>query len=60
MELMPEYKSGKPTFEILSRILKTNYIKVRVDGENKIIVNVDDVIVKLKMHIYSYDTNRLS
>lgn len=60
MELMPDYKSSKPSFEILSRILKTKYVKVRVDGENEIIVNVDDVIVKLKMHIYSYDTNRLS
>lgn len=51
LKLMPDYKSGKPSFEILSRILKTNYVKVRVDGEKKIIVNVDDVVVKLKMHL---------
>ena len=59
LELMPDYKSNKPSFEILSKILKVNYVKVRVDGEKKIIVNVDEVIVKLKTLIHRYNTNKL-
>ena len=58
LEMMPDYKSSKPSFEVLSRLLKANYVKVRVKGEKKITVNIDDVVNKLKMQVHSYATDR--
>lgn len=53
LEFMPDYKSGKPSFEILSQLIKANYIKLRVDGEQKkkITIDVDEVIDTLKRSV---------
>lgn len=51
LELMPDYKSGKPSFEILSRLMKAKYIKLRVAGEQEITVDVDEVIDTLKTSV---------
>ena len=51
LELMPDYKSGKPSFEILSRLIKANYIKLRVAGEQEITIDVDEVIDTLKRSV---------
>ena len=51
VEVMPDYKSNKPSFEILSKLLKANYIKIQVVGEQKITLNIEEVIVTLKTAI---------
>ena len=48
LELMPDYKSSKPSFEVLSNLIKAKYLKVRVEGEKNITVNIDEVINTLK------------
>lgn len=51
LELMPDYKSGKPSFEILSRLIKAKYIKLIVAGEQEITVDVNEVIDTLTRSI---------
>ena len=51
LEFMPDYKSGKPSFEILSQLIKANYIKFRVAGEQEITVDVDEVLDTLKRSV---------
>ena len=48
LEIMPDYKSTKPSFEILSQLIKANYFKLRVTGKQEITVNVDEIIETLK------------
>lgn len=58
LEFMPDYKSGKPSFEVLSQLIRANYIKLRVAGEQKITVDVDEVIDILKRSVTSRVHNR--
>ena len=51
LEFMPDYKSGKPSFEILSQLIKANYIKLRVAGEQEVTVDVDEVLDTLKRSV---------
>lgn len=51
LEFMPDYKSGKPSFEILSQLIKANYVKLRVAGEQEITVDIDEVVDTLKRSV---------
>ena len=51
LEIMPEYKSGKPSFEVLSKLLTADYHKIKVAGEQNIRVNVNEVVETLKKSI---------
>ena len=59
LEIMPEYKSSKPSFEVLSNILNANYHKVRVTGVQDIKVNVVEVVETLKKSILIGDSTIL-
>ena len=51
LEMMPDYKSGKPSFKILSQLMKARYIEVRAEGEHETTVNIDEVVDVLKRSI---------